>query len=160
MPWIIGHESLSCIIVFLQVASSEWVLGVQIQHFENVYSSEIRNGLFCCCDDDGSLCKENIIDLQMCKLSATYNPCDTYFLVYVRDCLYNSTCNYTKYSQLNDDASLIQLVLPIPLEMELSENVRSGLLCTEIKLVMNICKHHFSSSTVTWKLCTSTCSYK
>ena len=64
------------------MASSEWVLGVQIQHFENVYGSEIINGQFCCCDDgssdnDVSICKENITDQQMCKDSD--NPCDNYF---------------------------------------------------------------------------------
>ena len=128
---------MSCIMVFLQVASSEWVLGVQIQHFENMYGSEIEGGLFCCCDDsrtDLSMCKENVTDLPMCKNSATYNPCDTYFLVYVRECLYNSTCNYTQQYRLNNDTTLIQLILTIPLEMEWSENVRSESLCTEIKL--------------------------
>ena len=119
---------MSCTIAFLQVTNSEWVLGVQIQHFENVYGLEIRNSHFCCCDDgtdnddddqnDVSLCVRNITDLQMCKNSTAYNPCDTYFLVYVRDCLYNSTCNYTQTYQLKNDTTLIQLTLTIPVEME------------------------------------------
>ena len=120
------------------MVSGEWVLGVQIQHFESVYGSEIINGRFCCCDDGSendnnvSECKENINELSGCDDSN--NPCDTYFLVYVRDCLYNNTCNYTQYYRLKDDTSLIQLILPIPLEIDLSENVRNELLCSEIKL--------------------------
>ena len=129
------------IIVLLQVASSEWVLGVQIQHFENPNDYEIRNGLFCCCDNNNAMmCKESTSDPLMCVRSENYHGCDNYFLVYIRDCLYNSTCNYTQIYQLKDDTTLFQLILAIPLEMDLSENVRSELLCTEIKLVMKICK--------------------
>ena len=47
------------LLLFVQVASSEWVLGVQIQHFENLCNVEIKDGKYCCCDKD-ELCANNI----------------------------------------------------------------------------------------------------
>ena len=113
-------------LLYVQVASSEWLLGVHIQHFENVHGSVVINDLFCCCDDgsdsDVSLCKENITDLQMCKFVT--NQCDNYILVYVRNCFYNNTCFVTKHNGQNKDIPFNQLVFLIPLEMESSVNVR------------------------------------
>ena len=44
--------ALCCVLVFVQVASSEWFLAVQIQDFENPYNAEIRMvDKYCCCDD-------------------------------------------------------------------------------------------------------------
>ena len=115
------------LLVFVQVASSEWVLGVEIQHFENLYDAEIRDGVFCCCDNrDTTLCKENIIEMEVCVHSETIHGCDHYFLVYVRDCPYNSACTVTKHYRLNTTTTLVQLtcILAITLEMKMIENVR------------------------------------
>ena len=112
--------------IFVQVASSEWALGVQTQHFENTYNAEMREGKYCCCDFGDVMCTENITELNgFCIDSNSINPCDSYFLIYIRD-YYNSTCTATKmYRMNNDSTSLNNLVLYIPLkEIQLSNNVR------------------------------------
>ena len=52
---------LCCVIVFVQVVSSEWFLAVQIQDFENTYNAEIRNNdQYCCCDSNVPACVDDI----------------------------------------------------------------------------------------------------
>ena len=102
------------------------MLGVQIQHFENKHNVEIRNGEYCCCDDPyNKKCWENIIDLNGMCSNSDYR-CETYFVLYVRKCPYNSTCTDTKKNELNiARTSLEHLVLYIPLEeIGLNDNVR------------------------------------
>ena len=131
----------------MQVASSEWVLGVQIQHFENMYNAEIIDGKYCCCDDDDVMCQEDITYLGMCRISQPNQACDSYFRVYVRVCLNNGTCSVTKSYQLNGViTSLNQVVLNIPIsEPELSNQVRIKLsyssTCCNITNTMKICKY-------------------
>ena len=111
----------------VQVASSEWVLGVQIQHFENMYNAEIRNDLYCCCDDHFRECKENITDLiQNGTCFNSDHRCETYFVLYVRECSYNSICSDTEIYRLNvARTSLEHLVLYMPFEeIGLSNEVR------------------------------------
>ena len=110
----------------MQVASSEWVLGVQIQHFENMYNAEIRDGKYCCCDRNDVVCQADIILLGTCIISQPEHGCDPYFRVYVRACLNNGTCFVTESYQLNGViTSLNQVVLNIPIsEPELSNQVR------------------------------------
>ena len=112
----------------VQVAYSEWFLGVQIQHFENKYNSEIRDGKYCCCDNGDVKCGKNITDLQgMCDYSKSAYGCEPYFLIHVRDCPYNSNyCSVNKTYQMNNErTSLDQLVLYVPFrKSELSNQVR------------------------------------
>ena len=117
-------------VYFIQVASTKWFLGVQIQHFENPYNVEIINGDYCCCHDN-AICSGNLIDLfAKCTDQCTAQPCETYFLVYIRDCVVNSECFISKTYQLNytSSASVIDHgILSIPLmEMELSDHVRTN----------------------------------
>ena len=109
----------------MQVASSEWVLGVQIQHFENMHNAEISNGNYCCCDDPYKECWKNITDLNGMCFNLPYR-CQTYFVLYVRECPYSSTCSDTEFYRLNvAHTSLQHLVLYMPLEESgLSNNVR------------------------------------
>ena len=112
----------------MQLAGGEWVLGVQIQQFENPRDSEIRNGLYCCCDFD-VLCQESLSDLQMCVHTQSNHRCDNYFVVYARACSYNSTCSYTKpHRQRSDDIS--NQLVRINLETGLSEKVHNKSIIT------------------------------
>ena len=113
----------------MQVASTEWFLGVHIQHFENPYNVEIINGDYCCCHDNKT-CSSNLVDLlASCTNQRTAQPCETYFLVHIRDCVVSSECFLSKTYQLNytSSASIIDHdILSIPLmEMELSDYVRT-----------------------------------
>ena len=65
-----------CFCFIFQVASChDWVLGIQILQFENLFNYEMRNGSRCCCDDP--LCVEGEAELEDCR-----NRCDMYFATY------------------------------------------------------------------------------
>ena len=120
-------------VIFMQVANTEWFLGVQIQHFENQYNAEMINGIYCCCHDN-KICSSNLIGLfASCTNLGTAEPCETYFLVHIRDCVVNSECFLSETYQLNytSSASIIDHgILSIPLmEMELSDHVRTKFSC-------------------------------
>ena len=74
----------------VQVSSSEWVLGVEIQHFENVYNAEIRNGMYCCCDA-AAPCGGTIDAIQ--PMTCTI-ACDPYIVIYFQACI--QTCYVAK----------------------------------------------------------------
>ena len=109
--------------IFLQMVSTEWFLGVQIQNFENLYNVIIAQGYYCCCDF--FVCSENITDLQEICMN---HLCQPYFLIHIRDSSCNGTCSLNKTYQLNYEPStsiLDHAVLSIPFkEMEWSDHVR------------------------------------
>ena len=82
--------------IFMQVASTEWFLGVQIQNFENIYNVIIVQGGYCCCEFIA--CSENITDLQDICMT---HFCQPYFLIHIRDASCNGTCSLDKTYQLN-----------------------------------------------------------
>ena len=69
-------------IVFVQVASSEWFLVVQIQDFENMYNDDIRNNEYCCCDNTVIPCGNDInaVDTTSCNSQQT---CQPYYVLHV-----------------------------------------------------------------------------
>ena len=79
------------------MAKSEWVLGVHVQCFQNLYNVEIRNHGrdYCCCDISyvNVPCVENLIDLDV---SACTSECDPYFEMRFEVCFANGTCLYKK----------------------------------------------------------------
>ena len=83
----------------MQVANSEWVLGVHMQHFQNLYNAEIRNGLYCFCDISHNTvkCREDLTDLN---IAACTSECEPYFEIRVEICLANGTCSNTKMKLL------------------------------------------------------------
>ena len=106
----------------MQVASSEWFLGVQIQKFEN-YNVEIVRENYCCCDH--VTCKPSIAEVQEICMSKS---CQPYFIIHIRDCSCNGTCSLDTTYQLNNESNSSLLngveVLNIPFkEMELSVKV-------------------------------------
>ena len=108
--------------IFIQVASSEWFLRVQIQKFENLYNVEIRNEEYCCCDAYN--CKQSLTELQgMCMTDL----CQPYFVIQIRDSSCNGACSLDKTYHLNDESNssfLDEPLLSIPFkEMEFSDNV-------------------------------------
>ena len=119
----------------VQVASSEWVLGVQIKHFKNLYNVEIRDGLYCCCDNPNmTLCSESVTHEDgKCFDSDPVRSCKPYYILHIMVCSHNQTCSVPKTDRfrLDNSSAFDQLLLTIPLmETELSNEVR-------IKLVQN-----------------------
>ena len=112
----------------MQVASTEWILAVQIHNFTNLYNVEIVNDNYCCCDDNQS-CGSVLNDLfVICKHPIATQVCEPYFLVHFRNCL-SSTCPLNKHYQLNYTSSASTFdhgILSIPImEMELGDKVRT-----------------------------------
>ena len=110
----------------MQVASSEWFLGVQIHDFMNPYNVEIINGMYCCCDDNET-CASSPSDLLVICKDPIAQVCEPYFLVHVKNCLY---CSHSKtYILLNYASNAFTFdhgILSIPfVEMELSDEVRT-----------------------------------
>ena len=116
-------------VIFMQVASTKWFLGVQIQDFINLYNVEIINGMYCCCDANEKCGRIQNELLGMCKNASTTQICETCFLVQFRNCISVGTCSVIKTYQLNykPSASIFDHgILSIPfLEMELGDKVRT-----------------------------------
>ena len=100
-------------IMFAQVASSDWMLGVQIQNFENYLNAERKGTEYCCCDEVDT-CNKTIK-----ALDSTYNctsECQTYFVVSLLSC--TNGCAPTKTFNFSDNSAsdLSLLVFQIPSE--------------------------------------------
>ena len=126
-------------LIFMQVASTEWFLGVHIQHFENQYNAEIINGKYCCCHDD-EICSSDLSNLLVsCTEPSTTQLCETYFVVHIKNCIFVGECSLSKTYQLNYKFSASVFdhgILSIPfMEMELGDMVRTKIryICTLIK---------------------------
>ena len=101
----------------VQVASSEWTLGLQIQQIDYIPNVDIRDDLYCCCDTPPQVvpCSDAFANLnvEMCSI-----VCDYYCLVQIKDCSQNETCGVTEFYHLRSDTCspypLESVVFPIP----------------------------------------------
>ena len=139
-------------VIFMQVASTEWFLGVQIQDFTNLYNVQIINGMYCCCDDNET-CGSTLNDLLgMCKDPTTTQICETYFLVHIKSCLFFPTCSLSKTYQLNyrPSSSISDHgILSIPfMEMELGDEVRTKISILIVSLMAKFRKFAINSLSI------------
>ena len=86
----------------MQVAGTEWFLGVQIQNFENFYNAEMILGNNYCCCDSFEECRQNTADLQGICMT---HSCQPYFLIHIRDNSCDGMCSLDKTYQLNYEPS-------------------------------------------------------
>ena len=73
------------------------MLGVHLQHFQNLYNAEFRDsGKYCCCDISylDVPCGKNLTDLNTTACSTS--ACDPYFEMGFEVCFGNGTCLYKK----------------------------------------------------------------
>ena len=108
----------------MQVASTEWFLGVQIQNFENLYNAELILGSwFCCCDTfDNDKCSGNIAHLQVICIP---HSCQPYFLIHIKHSSCTGMCSTYQLNYEPSSSILDHPVLSIPFkEMEWSDHVR------------------------------------
>ena len=77
------------------MANSEWVLGIHVQHFQNLYNAEIRNGDYCCCDISFKdvPCVNDLTDLNV---AACISECEPYFEIRFEVCFADGTCSNMK----------------------------------------------------------------
>ena len=109
--------------IFMQVASTEWFLGVQIQDFVNIHNVIIVQGGYCCCKFIA--CSQNIADLQGICMT---HFCLPYFLIRIKDSSCNGIGSLDKTYQLNYEPStsvLDRAALSIPFkQMDTCDYVR------------------------------------
>ena len=108
--------------VFAQVASSEWSLGIQIQHFENQLNAEIRMGQYCCCDIPDT-CTDTLTGFA----AAAYNcnkECKPYYIVRFQECTTDGICSTTHSLDFKSiPLSIVtKLVFPIVLDQSEGDN--------------------------------------
>ena len=108
---------------FVQVASSEWVLGVEIQNFDNIYNVQLGGDLakYCCCDD-GNKFSDNIMAFK--SMYNCISECQTYFVVSLLDCPNDMTCPPIEIFNFsyNRPLDLSSLVFTLPFGQSTSNN--------------------------------------
>ena len=103
------------------MANSEWVLGVHMQNFQNLYNAEIRNGYYCCCDisylDVG--CVNNLTNLNV---AACTSECEPFFDLRFKVCFANGTCfsMTNEIPCINNISATCVSLLPARLHSEMS----------------------------------------
>ena len=103
---------------FVQLASSEWVLGVQIRDFMSSINAGIRNNQYCCCDmkDTCSGCVQALNSAYMCS-----KLCNPYFEAHLLDRTNPMSC--TKVNLPLDSLPMISsLVFQISSEQSAPDN--------------------------------------
>ena len=103
------------------MASSEWVLGVHVQHFQYLYNAVFRSsGKYCCCDISFNdvPCKEDITDLNV---AACTNECEPCYVIRFEVCFPNVTCS----NNMKNETAAIENILATcisPLLVQLHSN--------------------------------------
>ena len=115
-----------CTVLFVQVASSEQVLVIQIQHLETVFGVEIRNNSYCCCDQTSPPCVKTIEALNTSQCTTT---CQPYFAVHFQYCPSTMLYNITKTFNFSVDptSEISEFLIQLPLhqsELEMYNQVR------------------------------------
>ena len=120
--WLLGvqiqqFEKLYNAELCMKVTSSEWLLGVQIQQFEILYNAEIRQEKFCCCDFPGSVCYGNITAWKAAVTGCMFQ-CDVYYKIHIQVCPANAPCTTTTSFDFKglDPSSISSMVFSIPFD--------------------------------------------
>ena len=111
------------------MANSEWVLGVQVQHFQTLYNAEIRNGQHCCCDIS-YMDVACVQDLGNLDVTACTFECEPLFDIHFKVCFTNGTCLYMKNEISCTHNNPTTWITPLLLELYLNESM--------IKNIMNV----------------------
>ena len=111
------YFSLCTLCQSLQVASSEWMLGVEIKEFENFYNAEKMNDKYCCCDYMYEhICVDDITVLKSNAMGSCPVPCQAYLVIRVLDCTYTVQCTINKTFNLEPESQfrLSSVIFQIP----------------------------------------------
>ena len=102
------------------MANSEWLLGVSVQHFQNLYNAEIRSsGKYCCCDISylDVPCVEDLTDLDV---TACTSECQPYFEMRFEVCSANGTCSDMRKEDAVIDNTLATYTSPLLVQLVLN----------------------------------------
>ena len=106
------------------MANSEWVLGVHVQHFQNLYNAEIRNNGkdYCCCDISAYdvPCEKDLTDLDVASCTA---ECEPYFEKRFEVCFADGTCSDMKNETAVIDSVLATCISPLLVQLHSNESM-------------------------------------
>ena len=71
------------------------MLGVHLQHFQNLYNAEIRDGVVYCCCDISYVDVPCVDDLTDLNVDACTSECEPFYDIRFKVCFANGTCSYT-----------------------------------------------------------------
>ena len=69
------------------------MLGVHVQHFQNLYNAEFRNGYEYCCCDISYMDVHCVADLTDLNVAACTSECEQYFEIRFEVCFADGTCS-------------------------------------------------------------------
>lgn len=97
-----------------RVRSHQWIVDIEIHSFENLHGAEIRDGMFCCCDESNS-CFDQLSHLPTC-----FQSCDTMLTIALTNCnecpgpccivLENANYSEKNYFSLESNLKLMEMV--------------------------------------------------
>ena len=117
------------------MASSEWMLGVEIKEFDNPYNAEMRDNQYCCCDIPNT-CRSDITALKHFANWRCTSSCKTYFVLSLQDC---SSKQCTINQTFNDIPGLSLVIFQISFGQEIQvRTVLYQFLIKPIKLCITI----------------------
>ena len=118
---------------FVQVATCEQVLSIEIQHFENISNAEIRGSQYCCCDQASPpSCVGTIGNLS--TLACT-RMCHPYFVMYFQACPME-TCYFAKIITVPGEfsAESSSFVIQIPFSQSELEAYNQVRICVQLNI--------------------------
>ena len=105
------------------MASSEWVLCVHVQQFQNVYNAEIRNVKDYCCCDISSIDMPCVKNLTHLNVTACTSECQPYFETRFKVCFANGTCSNTTNKTGFIDNILASCISPLLIQLHPNESM-------------------------------------
>ena len=105
------------------------MLGVHVQHFQNLYNAEIRkSNAYCCCDISyiDVPCGANITDLNV---TACTSECEPYFEIRFKVCFDDGTCSSMETEiSCNDSIPSTSIhVSPLLLQLYSSQSINGSI---------------------------------
>ena len=109
------------------MANSEWVLGVHVQHFQNLYNAEIRTGnVYCCCDISyvDVPCVEDLTDLDV---TACMSECEPYLEIRFKVCFADGTCSNMENEITCKDNTPSTCISPLLVQLCSSQSINGSI---------------------------------
>ena len=98
------------------------MLGVHVQHFQNLYDAEIRNDKYCCCNIsyDDVPCVANFTDLNVTECTS---ECEPYFEIRFKVCYTDETCSSMENEITCNDNIPSTCISPLLVQLYSNESI-------------------------------------
>ena len=98
------------------------MLGVHVQHFQNLYNAEIRDGKYCCCDISSSLVPCATVPTGLIVDACTAD-CEPYFKLRFEVCFADGTCSNVKNETTVMHNILATCISPLLVHLHPNESI-------------------------------------